>query len=310
MFTRYLLGYSYYPLNQYKVAPSALQHFETSLRDPAFYQMYKRIIMYFQQYKNKLPYYQYNDLYYPGMKVENIDIDELITYFDTFDSDISNAVYVNEQEYETETFQARARQYRLNHKQFTYKIQVTSNEASEGVVRVFIGPKYDEYGRKININANRMNFVEMDKFVYKFEAGKNTIERNSKDNYYVRDRTTYKQLYQQVLSALEGKEEFILDGEESFYGFPNRFLLPKGNQAGMTYQMYVIVSPYKPYQTKQNIEYPVSTGYHQYIDSYPLGYPFDRPIQEREFNVANSYFKDVIVYHKTIDEINKTTKQN
>lgn len=306
---RRFLGYSNYPLDQYKATPSAVEHFETSMRDPVFYQFYKRITMYFQKYKTHLPHYKYNDLYFPGMKVEDVEMDKFTTFFDMFDSDISNAAYVNEKEFETDSFKAYARQYRLNHKPFTYKIHVTSDKAIDGVVRVFMGPKHDCYERMIDINENRMNFVEMDKFYYKFQAGKNTITRNSQDNHYVRDRTTYKQLYQHVLSALEGKEEFILDGEESFYGFPNRFTLPIGRKEGFTYQFYVIVSPYKPYKTDNKEYYPVSTGYHQYIDAYPLGYPFDRHISEHDFYVANSLFKDVKVYYEDENEINKTFKQ-
>lgn len=302
VFARYVLGYSYYPLSYYKVAPSALQHFETSLRDPIFYEFYKKIILYFQKYKTHLPFYKYEELHFEGFKVENMEVDKLMTYYDYFDSDITNAVYANEEEFEHEHFQVHARQYRLNHKPFTYKIYVNANKAAEGVVRVFIGPKYDEYGRNISINENRMNFVEFDKFYYKFQTGKNVVERGSKDSYYVRDRTTYKQLYQHVLNAYEGKEEFKLDGQESFYGFPNRYLLPKGLKGGMPYQFYVIVSPYKPYEHHtKDWYYPVATGYYHYFDTYPLGYPFDRWIDEYYFYVPNSYFKEVLIYHKPIE---------
>lgn len=32
-------------------------------------------------------------------------------------------------------------------------------------------------------------------------------------------------------------------------------------------------------------------------DSRPLGYPLDRPIDENDFYVPNSFFKDVIITH-------------
>lgn len=219
-----------------------------------------------------------------------------------YDSDITHSVYVHDAEYETEPFQIHARQYRLNHKPFTYKISVSSEKPVEAVIRVFIGPKYDEYGREFDINANRMNFVEIDKFHYSLKQGANDIVRDPEDNYYVHDRTTYKQLYKYVLNALEGKEEFILDGQESFYGFPYRYILPKGKAGGMTYQFYVMVSPFKQYKYEEKHQYPVSTGYHHYYDTYALGYPFDRYIHEHEFYVSNSYFKDVVVYHKPLEK--------
>lgn len=304
VFARYLLGYSYHPLQKYQLAPSALEHYETSLRDPVFYQFFKRIILYFQKYKNNLPKYVKADLYYPGIRVESFSVDKLLTYFERYDSDISNAVYINEQENEKEPFQIRVRQRRLNHKPFSYQINVNSIKATDAVVRVFIGPKYDEYGRKININANRLNFVELERFFTVLKAGSNVLNRRCEYGYYTQDRTSYKQLYQQVLNALEGKEEFRYGTPDTFYGFPKRFLLPKGSRSGTTYQFYVIVSPYKPTQkdAKTNF-YPSLTG-GQFIDTYPLGYPFDRPIREIDFFVPNSYFKDVVIYHRSEEEIN------
>lgn len=298
VFARYLLGYSTYPLHQYKVVPSALEHFETSLRDPMFYQFYKRVIGYFQKYKVQLPHYTYDNLDFEGVKVEDVHVDKLMTYFEKYDSDITHSVYVNEHEYETEPFQIHARQYRLNHKPFTYKITVNSEKPVEALVKVYLGPKYDEYGREFDINANRMNFVEIDKFVYTLKQGKNEIVRDPEENHYIHDRTTYKQLYKYVLNALEGKEEFNLDGQEAAYGFPYRYLLPKGKEEGMTYQFYVMVAPYKVYEADNKFYYPVATGYYQYDDAYPLGYPFDRHIHEHEFYVPNAYFKDVVIYHK------------
>lgn len=46
-FARHLLGYSYLPLSSEKAAPSALEHVETTLRDPAFYQLYKHLMLYY-----------------------------------------------------------------------------------------------------------------------------------------------------------------------------------------------------------------------------------------------------------------------
>jgi len=320
VFARHLLGYSFQPLHQYKVAPSALEHFETSLRDPAFWQLYKRIILYFQKYKYQLPHYTYDELVFPGVKVEDFEVERLVTYFEQYDVDITNAVYMNEQDFEHNNFEVRARQYRLNHKPFTYKIKVVSEKPTQAVVRVFIGPKYDEFGRFIQIDENRMNFVEFDRFVYELKSGQNVIERNSRQIYYASDRTSYKQLYQYVMTGVNGGEEFMAHGSEFYYAFPNRFLLPKGKHGGQVYQFYVIVSQYKPYthySQKQHQVYQTRTqGYQneyykypvvglgvQYLDAYPLGYPFDRPIDEYYFYVPNSYFHDVVIYHDQMDDI-------
>lgn len=107
-------------------------------------------------------------------------------------------------------------------------------------------------------------------------------------------------------------------------------MLPKGKHGGQTYQFYVIVSPYKAptllgkkqqeqksYQTiydklhegevYEYFKYPMVGLGVQYLDAYPLGYPFDRTIDEYNFYVPNSYFQDVLIYHKHLDEVNQST---
>ncbi|KAF2896224.1 hypothetical protein ILUMI_09950 [Ignelater luminosus] len=329
VFARHLLGYAQQPLHKYQVAPSALEHFETSLRDPVFYQFYKRIVIYFQKYKNYLPHYNKTDLEYPGVKVEGVQVDRLVTYFENVDADVSNAYYVNEEEYQNDNYHIRVRQQRLNRKPFTYKINVVSEKPVEAVVRVFIGPKYDEYGRHISINENRVNYVEFDTFRYQLQAGKNVIERNSEDNYYSDDYVSQYQLYQQVNSG----KDYQVYGQEVQYTYPTRYLLPKGKRGGQTYQIYVIVSQYKAPDHQQEQQKQQQQHQHQYqqyvgqgqeqrqtyyypivglgvpnIDDYPLGYPFDRPISQKEFYVPNSYFQDVVIYHKHANEINASNQ--
>ncbi|EFA09144.1 hexamerin 3 precursor [Tribolium castaneum] len=313
VYGRHLLGYSYQPLNQYQVAPSALEHFETSLRDPAFYQFYKRVLLYFQQYQNNLPAYTAQDLSYQGVEVTNVQFDRLVTYFDYFYTDLSNAVYVTPEEFNGERVQIRARQYRLNHKAFTYKIYVKSSQAQKASVRVYLGPKYDEYGRYLNISQNRLNFVQFDHFVYQLQAGENTIERNSRQSYfYQNDRTSYQELYQKVLGALDGNGQFSVEPNEAYFGFPRRFLLPKGNYGGYEYQFYVIVSPYVPYQGQQTDSkyyYPRVGSGAQYLDNYPLGYPFDRPVHYDQVynNIPNSFVYSAKIYHRDVEDINASS---
>lgn len=150
-----VLGYSAHPVGEYKVVPSALEHFETALRDPIFYQFYKRITYYFLKYKSHLPHYTVTDLTYPGVKIESVSVDKLYTYFDKFDFEITNALYVTEDEFHKDDFKVFARQERLNHKPFTYKINVVSDKAEDVVVRVFLGPKYDQQGHIIPLSENR-----------------------------------------------------------------------------------------------------------------------------------------------------------
>jgi hypothetical protein len=104
-------------------------------------------------------------LAYPGLKIEDVEVGKLITYHDYFDIDLDNVVNVKVPE-DGQYIDYRARQTRLNHKPFTYSIDVISDKATEAYVRVFLGPKYDYLGREYNINDRRHYFVEIDRFPY------------------------------------------------------------------------------------------------------------------------------------------------
>ncbi|KAJ8972028.1 hypothetical protein NQ314_000411 [Rhamnusium bicolor] len=282
LYARHLLGYSYQPLYKYKVAPSALEHFETSLRDPMFYQLYK---------KNRV-------------KVVNVEFDRLMTYFDEYYASISNAVLYAPDE-DNDSFRVRTMQYRLNHKPFNYKVTVKSDKDTKAVVKMFLGPKYDEYGRYINISDKHMNMVQMDYFVYNLKSGENVITRNSQENYfYGPDHTSYHDMYKQVMGAYDGQQNYQTDGMQNYFYFPQRYMLPKGTYEGMPYQFYVIIYPYVQYPGQQ--EHPMMGSRGQYIDGYALGYPFDRHIKYEQlwYNVPNSYFYEAKIYHKPGNEVN------
>lgn len=50
---RHILGFTQQPLDHYHLAPSAMEHFETTLRDPVYWQFLKRVIQHYQMYKTK-----------------------------------------------------------------------------------------------------------------------------------------------------------------------------------------------------------------------------------------------------------------
>ncbi|XP_053693940.1 hexamerin-1.1-like [Sabethes cyaneus] len=317
MFSRIIMGAAIVPVEPYQVIPSALEHFESSLRDPVFYQIYKRIIHYYYQFKDHLPPYTYEELYFPGVKVDDVYVDKLVTYFDKFDLDITNAIDIEpehdvtnkydgfgEIEYKPDPVVIKARTVRLNHKPFSYKMSVTSEKTVKSVIRVFIGPKYDEFGTVYRLNENRENFYELDYFVYDLVAGKNVITRNSLNfNGYVKDRTSFYDLYKRVMVGYTTDEKFPLDMSEAHCGFPNRLMLPKGTKGGMTFQFFFIISPYYEPQVQQYTGFDpvVSCGVGsgaRYFDKLPFGFPLDRKIDETYFHVPNMFFEDAVIFHK------------
>ncbi|XP_058447738.1 hexamerin-1.1-like [Malaya genurostris] len=323
MFSRIIMGVAIEPVEPHQVIPSVLEHFETSLRDPVFYQIYKRIIHYYYQFKDHLSPYTYKELYFPGVKIDDVFVDKLVTYFDKFDIDVTNAIDIEpepyeegkytgfgEIEYKPDPVVIKARTIRLNHKPFSFKMSVTSEKSVKAVVRVFIGPKYDEFGSTYRLNENRENFYELDYFVYDLVAGKNVITRNSLSfNGYVKDRTSFYDLYKRVMVGYTTDEKFPLDMSEAHCGFPSRLMLPKGTKGGMTFQLFFIISPYYEPTVRQYTGFDpvVSCGVGsgaRYFDKLPFGYPLDRKIDETYFHVPNTFFEDVVIFHKKEGDIN------
>lgn len=220
-FARHLLGYSWQPLDQHKLIPSALEHIETSLRDPVFYQMLKKIFLKYQRYMSHIPPYTEKDLVLPGVKVTEMKVDPLVTYYDSFYADLSNAVwYSPEEKYD---FRLRVRQQRLNNKPFDVKIHINSDKQQKVVIKLMMAPKYDEWNRELNLTENRVNMFEMDYWVSELKSGDNEIVRNSHNfKWYVDDRTSHVQLYENVVAAIENQQPFLLDGRQNYFFFPSR----------------------------------------------------------------------------------------
>lgn len=315
---------------QYSVYPSALNFPETQLRDPAYWQFYTRIVNLYWRFKSNLPPYQLNDFNFEGVKINSVEVDRLITYFDSFDADITNAVDidlppVSEEgvseirkfgrlsHYQGEDIVIKARQQRLNHLPFKVTVNVNSANAAASVVRIFLGPKSDVSGHVLDINENRVNYVLLDTFKYDLVAGNNVIVRESQDFFNtVRDRTTYFELYKWLWSASNSNETpFRLENTEAHNGFPSRLVLPKGKKGGHPYTLFVHVSPYQAPAVEQHTatgyDYTISTGVGsgaRWIDGRAFGYPLDRHIYKPSWFTLNMFYYDVNIFHKTETEVN------
>lgn len=325
MYAKMLLSASPEHFQTHKVIPGVLEQFETAMRDPMFYQLYKRLISYYWLFKDHLPFYKHEEIFFP-VKFEKIEVDKLVTYFDKFESDITNAVDVEVFDekmpvgemkkfgkvahYQGEDFYIKASQYRLNHLPFNVKLDLTSEKATKAIIKMFIGPKYDSYGNLYGVNENRENFYELDSWIVDLTAGANHIVHASTDfSWFVKDRTTYFDLYKFVMLALKGEYKFPMDMTEAHCGFPSRLMLPKGKKGGMPYQFFFIVVPFKAPTVEHYSGYDktlscgVGSGA-RYLDSYPFGYPFDRKINELTWFTDNMHYHDVLIYHKYEPEIN------
>lgn len=282
--------------------------YQTALRDPLFYQLQKRLVSLVTLFKLRLPCYTKEDLYFPGVKIDNIVVDKLVTYFDDYLMDMTNALTLTEDEIKktTSDLKVLVRKRRLNHQPFKISIDVVSDKAVDSVVRIFLGPKEDNLGRLLDLDKNRLNFVELDSFLLKLNTGKNTIVRNSMDMHnLVRDRIMTRDLWKRVETITDFKDLLIKDLRNYHTGFPTRLLLPRGKVGGMRMMLYVIITPLRLVDNVDlNIldvnrkDLMVDFRSTVLLDKMPLGFPFDRVIDISKFYTPNMKFVDVMLFHK------------
>lgn len=298
---------NYFPA-RYFVVPTVLDQYQTALRDPVFYQLQKRIIDLVMLFKMRLPMYSKEELLFPGVKINNIVVDRLITYFDDYLMDMTNAVTFTDEELmkTIPDMSLFVKKRRLNHEPFKVTLDVNSDKAVDALVRVFLGPKTDNKGKLIDLEVNRLNFVEIDSFVRKLDTGKNTIVRDSREMHnIIKDRIMIRDFARKLDSITDVNEILKKDLIHYNTGFPSRLLLPKGKIGGLELMLYVIVSPLR---LRDNVDRTnlrldgkdlcKNCRFTAVLDKMPLGFPLDRRIDTARFWVPNMKIVDVVVYHK------------
>lgn len=293
---------------RYFVMPTVLDQYQTALRDPVFYQLQKRLCDFVLLFKRRLPSYTKEDLLFPGVKIDNIVVDKLVTYFDDYLMDMTNAVIMTDVEVKKTTADMKflVRKRRLNHVPFKVTLDIMSDKAADCVVRIFLGPKQDHLGRLIDLNRNRMNFVELDTFLYKLVTGKNTVVRNSMDMHnLVRDRIMTRDIWRKMDTLTDTRDLLIKDLRNYHTGFPTRLLLPRGRVGGMNMMLYVCVTPLR---LVDNVDLNILDTNRKdlfvdfrstvLLDKMPLGFPLDRYIDIANFFTPNMKFVDVTIFHK------------
>jgi hypothetical protein len=306
------------------IVPEHLENPSTAARDPLFYQFYKRLMQSYWKFTSYFEPYTVEEIGFPGVKISDVKIDKIETFFENFDVDITNALEhpvsgkkiekpeeVTVVNFIPDDVMVKARTIRLNHKPFSVKVNVQSEGEYDASVRVFIGPKYDEYGSIINFEDNRQNFVLLDTFKQHLKTGENVITRMSTqftqgDN----DYTTYFELYKRVLAGKSGEKEWTSELFNRNCRFPRNLLLPKGRVGGMTYQFYVIVTPFKQATIPvfSTFDYKTSCGIgsgSRFLESRSLLFPMDREIDESYFYTPNMHFEDVEIFFQADETANR-----
>lgn len=174
-----------------------------------------------------------------------------------------------------------ARLQHLNHDEFDYNIVVNNSNNRDviGTVRIFIAPKFDETGRHLNLNDQRLLMIEMDKFtaickIFRYRLrlqiicdflrgidisyllihlctylktvrrGQNTITRKSTDSSLtITFEATFRNLDENRPSDDDIREldRFNFCG----CGWPQHMLVSKGTAEGYLMDMFVMISNYE-----------------------------------------------------------------
>lgn len=117
-----------------------------------------------RRYNAHLKPYTKEEVVFPELKIESVAVDKLLTYFDDFDTTISNGLLVANQK-EADTFMVKVRQQRLNHKPFNVHLGINAAKATKVAIQIFLGPKHDLEGNYFDFTKSRKYFYEIDYWV-------------------------------------------------------------------------------------------------------------------------------------------------
>ncbi|KPI97037.1 Arylphorin subunit alpha [Papilio xuthus] len=268
--------------------PSVLAHYLTTVRDPMFWKINKKIVDLVDCALSVLPGYSRNDLIFPGVEIVNVDIKKMMTSFEYFEFDATDALKTSAS---NSKFLVKIGQYRLNHKPFSIKLNISSLVTQKGFAKLFISPKVlpGQMGQMKNL------FFMLDCFEINLKRGKNMITRTSDEMKLSPDLTSLKIIKKQLEDAEFGLNALPLKTVESQTGFPSRLVLPKGSENGLPFQIFVFIAPYiKPAVNGRfaNVEY-------NFDAMLNPGYPLDLNINMHQLlDLPNALIKDVIITHK------------
>lgn len=300
------------------ILTNSLHHAETQLRDPVYFQIIMRIVNFQEKFQSNLQPYSKRHLKFQGVAIKEVEISRIETFFSELNVDITNAVWKeknggrisedqvsksrNDFVYKKDKKIVLVKTKALNHDHFGYKIFIHSRIATEGILRVFLGPAQQSLSKSFSWNENRQLFFEIDKFKVDLDHGLNSIYRLSSEfNGFISQRSSFATFSEHLKELFEQEFNLEIHNREAFCGLPQRLLFPKTSPTGTVFQLYFIVSPYEGFEPPNGdpiAKCGIGSG-RRYLDTRPLGFPFDRPIpDEKTFTVPNAFHKFVNITHR------------
>nr|CAZ66714.1 hemocyanin subunit 3c [Pandinus imperator] len=272
------------PKGKYQTNPGVMSDTATSLRDPIFYRWHRFIDNLFQEYKNAQHPYDIDHLGFTGIEIKSVAVEtdghrlhDVHTSFATSILNISSAYPLDVE------VPIKVRWPHLTHEPFTYNISVVNHTGRDklGTVRIFLAPVHDELGNVLNPDQLRRLMIELDKFQVDLHPGSNAIKRKSVDSSVTLSyETTFEKL-------LRGE---LVDARPTEYcscGWPEHLLLPKGNEKGMEFHLFVMLTDWLDDVVGESRKEGICVDAVSYCgardDLYPdrraMGFPFDRRIE-------------------------------
>ncbi|XP_063586254.1 hemocyanin D chain-like [Penaeus indicus] len=297
-----LISQSHDPAKRHHTQMGVMGAVETAVRDPAFFRWHKFIDNLFLWYKMTQPSYTVRQL--AGvMEIEDVSVKEegwkdqapdlLHTFFTNSTFDSSRGIdFSRKRDHVTVLIKADV----LDHLEFSYRIRIRNptSEFKHSKIRIFLAPKFNEDGERLNFASLLHYWTEMDVFETDgIMPGTDYIYRYSNES--------------SILSKYRGRDNntnFAYSG----CSWPRNLQLPRGTPDGMIFHLFVMASDIDdPSEIPAPPPHGTSGSFcgrpdGKYPDKWPMGYPLDRKSSHETIEAfvaehPNMMLKDIVIKH-------------
>jgi len=255
----------------------------SAVRDPTFFRWHKYIDDLSQQYKNRLPPYDDEDLDFPGVTITAAHVqservsgaDSLYTYMDT------TTVQTQAIDFMANDGSISIEYDRLNHIPFSYHVNINAQQQTQGILRIFLIPANLRLPSHTDVTQVA---IEMDRFLVFLNPGDNYFNRHSTRSPFITKNTMgLLELQEALISGNITEDEFSWSG----CGWPASMVLPRGREGGMQFRLYMMISKVLPNDSAMTANWErmqftswswcgVRRNEGDVPDSRPMGFPLDK----------------------------------